>query len=87
MSKTELKPCPFCGGEAELKDLTRNIYGFNGYVIDCNCGCRLKSHLCSETLIEGNKYSTPITEHGKSKALKDLINLWNMEADNGKTQA
>lgn len=76
----ELKPCPFCGGEAELKDLTSNWYGFNGYEIKCDCGCRLKSHLCSEPRIEGNKYSTPITERGKSKALKDLIVLWNRRA-------
>lgn len=26
----ELKPCPFCGGEARI-----NAYGFNQYSVDC----------------------------------------------------
>lgn len=26
----ELKPCPFCGGEARV-----NAYGFNQYSVDC----------------------------------------------------
>ena len=81
MKETELKPCPFCGGQAELKDYTGNVYGFNGYEIKCKCGCGLKSHLCSEVICQGNKYSTPVTENGKAKALKDLINLWNGSAD------
>ena len=74
---SELKPCPFCGGKGELRDLTGNVYGFNGYEIKCACGCYLKSHLCSELQWVGNKYYTPVTERGKSKALEDLINLWN----------
>ncbi len=81
MKETELKPCPFCGGEVELKDCTSNFYGFNGYEIKCNCGCRLKSHLCSEMVFNGNKCSTPVTERGKSKALSDLVSLWNGIAD------
>jgi Lar family restriction alleviation protein len=77
---SELKPCPFCGGKGELRDLTGNLYGFNGYEIKCACGCYLKSHLCSEPRWEGNKYYTPVTERGKAKALEDLIILWNRRA-------
>lgn len=73
----ELKPCPFCGGEVELKDHTSNLYGFNGYEVRCKCGCGVKSHLCSEMRCQGNKISTPVTESGKAKALTDLVNLWN----------
>lgn len=82
----ELKPCPFCGGEAELKDLINNLYGFNGYEIKCGCGCVLKSHLCSEPRWEGNKYCTPVTERGKAKALNDLIVLWNRRKDNEQSE-
>lgn len=31
-SNTELKPCPFCGGAAEIK---AEAYGLNGYRIGC----------------------------------------------------
>lgn len=81
MEQTKLKPCPFCGGKVELKDKTSNFYGFNGYEIKCNCGCVMKSDLCSEMIFEGNKCSTPVTERGKSKALSDLVALWNGSAD------
>ena len=79
-NNTELKPCPFCGGKVELKDKTKNLYGFNGYEIKCNCGCMMKSDLCSEMICEGNKISTPVTERGKSKALKGLYDRWNRRA-------
>lgn len=81
MKQIELKPCPFCGGKVELKDKTSNFYGFNGYEIKCNCGCVMKSDICSEMIFEGNKCSTPVTERGKSKALSDLVALWNGSAD------
>lgn len=40
----ELKPCPFCGGEAETTEVF--LYGKTaGYVICCNkCSCELKMY-------------------------------------------
>ncbi|MBR2562477.1 MAG: Lar family restriction alleviation protein [Eubacterium sp.] len=36
MNDEELKPCPFCGGEAKLEDL-----GFPHHVYCTNCGARI----------------------------------------------
>jgi hypothetical protein len=37
----KLKPCPFCGGEAELKLIGRFQYGLsaNGWIVRCVKGC------------------------------------------------
>ena len=32
VSESKLKPCPFCGGAAEIKP---ELYGLNGYRIGC----------------------------------------------------
>lgn len=40
MSVTELKPCPFCGGKAELIDL-----GHGECFIKCHRGCVEQSHV------------------------------------------
>ena len=38
-NKTELKPCPFCGGEAEIVD-TGDLYGHCEYSVSCtSCNC------------------------------------------------
>ena len=45
---TELKLCPLCGGEVEIKDYTANVYGFSGYMIKCSCGLRFHSQSTCE---------------------------------------
>lgn len=76
-NEMELKPCPFCGGTAELKDYTDKIYGFDDYEIRCQCGCTVRSQSTREHYFDGNRYCTPRTEEAKSRALKGLIKLWN----------
>lgn len=45
---TELKPCPFCGSEVEIKPtiagVDKDLYE---WVIHCwNCDFKLKGHMC-----------------------------------------
>lgn len=36
----ELKPCPFCGGEADILEVNDDTNNFHGYVACClTCGC------------------------------------------------
>lgn len=46
---TELKHCPFCGGEAELQNDTINFDKINSYVVCSKCHARTKKHEISTT--------------------------------------
>ena len=43
----EMKPCPFCGGEARLVSVWQGSYGFV-YGIMCFEGCSALSAYCKE---------------------------------------
>ena len=50
MNSNELKPCPFCGGEAKLEQ--HKIMGFNviiHYVRCCLCGCSTAEYVEKST--------------------------------------
>lgn len=85
MKETELKPCPFCGGnDLTIKDNTNMAYGFDGYEIRCRCGCRFASGSVHDHYWQGKKYCTPITENSKKIAYDKMIEDWNRRADNEK---
>lgn len=46
---SELKPCPFCGGEARI-DTEYDMDGFgNFHKVECkSCGASSKAHFCSQ---------------------------------------
>ena len=82
MKKTELKPCPFCGGKAEIK---------NGYVYYIKC---VQAH-CTECgaympkvpinhLIYTKGKSVRLTEE---QAKMKTANEWNRRADNEQREA
>ena len=85
MKETELKPCPFCGGnDLTIKDNTNMVYGFDGYEIRCRCGCRFASGSVHDHYWQGKKYCTPITENSKKIAYDKMIEDWNRRSDNEK---
>jgi len=46
---SELKPCPFCGGEAEERITAKNTADPK-YMIACKeCGCKTPTTVCSPT--------------------------------------
>lgn len=64
---TELKPCPFCNGRAELKHYT--IEGYEPdrmYYVECS--------KCGQTVVHG-KFDT--TYHSDKWAINKAITVWN----------
>jgi len=60
VADNELKPCPFCGGEAEIVQ-----YGTPRYstIIECQeCGCKLEN---GETFNHGNAWNRRDKEAGE----------------------
>ena len=71
MSKCELKPCPFCGGEAMLYHQSSKYTKYDGNYVYCfnGCGCRTRLFECY-----GNTGKT----HKETE--QEAINAWNRRA-------
>lgn len=79
----ELKPCPFCGGAAELT-FKHPVYGAGGCEIKCiSCRAKVNDFGYTETHINKNSISTPATIESISQCIKRAIEAWNRRADNG----
>ena len=75
---SELKPCPFCGGEVELVDYTDHMYGFWDYKIKCpNCRACMDSPSTAVVQLLPDKIKQTRNEETKRKAKRELIILWN----------
>lgn len=88
MKETELKPCPFCGGEAELRFDKPTLYedSFRQYSLraDVKVKCK-KCHFEREAYrayvdldIDTMELKGSILE---SRALKHVVKQWNRRAD------
>lgn len=72
----ELKPCPFCGGEAVIKAVNRN-YGLTIWCQCQKCGARTEGYLPNTNNEDATIDSI---ENCKNRALEK----WNRRVDNGK---
>ena len=63
---TELKPCPFCGGEAKIVEYyIKGVANKKHYFVECkNCGVRRDNH------------------HDGYRTRQDVINAWNRREEN-----
>ena len=66
MKETELKPCPFCGGNAVL-EYFKSRKGYEA-TIQCNGECVL--------------YMSTITHDTEQEAIEAVTRAWNRRADN-----
>lgn len=73
-----LKPCPFCGGHAEIKVYNPKYYGTVGVSVVCkNCGARGRLAGINDLVISGNTISTPITNDTVERGRRQAAELWN----------
>lgn len=69
----ELKPCPFCGGEATTKE--QNIYVYEAIFVHCkNCNARVMEYFSDAPNMKG-------VILGREKATEKAIEAWNRRAD------
>ena len=69
MEHKELKPCPFCGGKAEIR--FQPLYTFEGVRVrctECSSSSRFISFDCNIS---------------KERAINDVIDMWNRRANGG----
>ena len=80
MKETELKPCPFCGGEviSEICNITKD------FRIYCeNCPAEMKLSFYDAQLNDGSF----ISFYEARKIMDELTDLWNERADNEQREA
>ena len=83
MNEAELKPCPFCNGEAEIH--YQPIYTDKGVCICCTqCKARSKFFMfdCNYTFYHGEKN----VYISRERATNDAINIWNRRSKNEKSR-
>lgn len=75
---TELKPCPFCGGEAEMYPEVDRIMGKFWYIRCKKCYSRVSG------IYESGKELEPQEEHAAiTRAWEKAIEAWNGRASDG----
>ena len=74
----ELKPCPFCGGKAILKD-TKFWMSDAVYALCTVCGASVQKKLANHTYYVDGKEMFMTKEHAEQL----VANAWNRRANDG----
>jgi Lar family restriction alleviation protein len=84
MKETELKPCPFCGGEAEVKDCF--VFLDKAVVIRCtSCFVRTKKILIDHPRLTADGLDES-TRYTREQAIQKVADAWNSRAINAEKQ-
>lgn len=81
----ELKPCPFCGGEAsascERKANHLYMVSMPIFTIECRVGCeKCGIYFRQNSVISRAEYRAPVTNRDR---YEEAAEAWNRRADNG----
>lgn len=81
MSKTKLKPCPFCGGEVSISennaDCIRHYYSITRGDGENQCKCKL--------FMESELFYIDDEQSDKDNIKEELIATWNRREKNDRT--
>lgn len=83
MKENEVKPCPFCGGEAEIRDCT--VYLDKAVLIECgNCLVKTKRILINHPSYTQRNVPQPdeSTRYTREQAIAKATEIWNRRATN-----
>ena len=84
MNETELKPCPFCNGKAEIHyQPLFTDYGVCVCFTECKARSKFMPYDCTYEYYHGERK----VFISKERATNDAINLWNRRADNEQREA
>ena len=77
----ELKPCPFCGGEGEVR--ASNLYYDRVYLVRCRCcGAKTDFVLVNHPSLDMAGRVKEDTRYTEEQARCKAIEAWNRRADN-----
>lgn len=85
MKETELKPCPFCGGDAEVREAY--VYLDAAVLIRCsNCFVKTEKVLVNHPKLKYDGLDES-TRYTKEQAIQKAAEVWNRRSDNEQRKA
>lgn len=78
----DLKPCPFCGGKADIKHGT--IFMDETYMVRCEtCFCMTNRFFVNNASLLPDGKPNPKTKYTALQAINKAVESWNRRADDG----